>query len=82
MRMVSFSAVGYTGTVSGLVNANNAEYQYTLSNCVVTAGTFTHGETLDVYLMALQGPQGTPGTDFDPNANTTQNFGTYSAVAV
>jgi hypothetical protein len=48
----------------------------------VTAGTFTHGETLDVYLMALQGPQGTPGTDFDPNTNTTQNFGTYTNVAV
>lgn len=54
MRMVAFSAVGYTGTFSGLPNANNATYQYTLSNGVVTAGTFTHGETLDVYLMALQ----------------------------
>ena len=60
MRMVSFSSIN--GTAYG----NNILYQYNLSNGVVTAGTFTHGETLDVYIMALQGPQGNAGTNAPP----------------
>jgi len=78
MRMVSFNAIGFTGTVSGLANANNAEYQYNTVNGVVTAGTFTDGETLDVYIMALQGPQGEEGLAF--TEPTSQNFGTYTVV--
>ena len=63
MRMVSFNAVGATGPTGNVADWNNAIYQYTTTNGVVTAGTFTHGETLDVYIMALQGPQGIPGLD-------------------
>jgi hypothetical protein len=66
MRMVAFSSVGATGPTNQIADWNNAIYQYTTTNGVVTAGTFTQGETLDVYIMALQGPQGTPGLSAPP----------------
>ena len=70
MRMVSFSAVAY-----GL-KGDNVTFQYNLNNGGVSAGSiFANGDLLDVYIMGLQGPQGTPGTDFD--AGSPVNLGTY-----
>ena len=59
MRMVSFTATQVYGS--------NIGFQYNVSNGGVSAGSiFTNGELLDIYIMALQGPQGSAGTPASP----------------
>ena len=59
MRMVSFTATQVYGS--------NIGFQYNVSNGGVSAGSiFTNGELLDIYIMALQGPQGSAGTPATP----------------
>ena len=59
MRMVSFTATQVYGS--------NIGFQYNVSNGGVSAGSiFSNGDLLDIYIMALQGPQGSAGTPASP----------------
>ena len=68
MRMVSFTATQVYGS--------NIGFQYNISNGGVSAGSiFSNGDLLDIYIMALQGPQGTPASTI-----TKLEGGAYYAV--
>ena len=68
MRMVSFTATQIYGS--------NIGFQYNISNGGVSAGSiFSNGDLLDIYIMALQGPQGTPASTI-----TKLTGGEYYAV--